>query len=151
MTLLRSVALTVCGFFLPVTLLAQAPTGSIAGVVRDTSGAFLPGVTVEAASPALIEQARTAVTHARGVIGALVPEADVVCLTRSRHERAAAPSDLEPLVRSAAPGATLGSYDDVPTALGAAMAAARAGDLVLVTGSLFVVGEALVWWRHSSR
>ena len=88
---------------------------------------------------------------ARGVVGALVPDADVVYLTRSRHERAAAPSDLEPLVRSAAPTATLGTYDDVPTALGAATAAARAGDLVLVTGSLFLVGEALVWWRHSPR
>ena len=85
------------------------------------------------------------------MVGALVPDADVVYLTRSRHERAAAPSDLEPLVRSAAPRATLGSYDDMPTALGAATAAARAGDLVLVTGSLFLVGEALVWWRHSPR
>ena len=34
---------------------------SIAGVVRDTSGAVLPGVTVEAASPALIEKVRSAV------------------------------------------------------------------------------------------
>src|SRR4029078_10800938 len=34
----------------------------IAGVVRDTSGAVLPGVSVEAASPVLIEKVRTAVT-----------------------------------------------------------------------------------------
>ena len=40
--------------------------GSIAGVVRDTSGAVLPGVTVEAASPALIEKVRTAVTDSAG-------------------------------------------------------------------------------------
>src|SRR5262249_37751041 len=38
---------------------AFAQTGSIAGLVRDTSGAVLPGVTVEAASPVLIEKART--------------------------------------------------------------------------------------------
>ena len=38
--------------------LAQA---TVAGVVRDASGAVLPGVTVEAASPALIEKVRTAV------------------------------------------------------------------------------------------
>ena len=31
-------------------------SGSIAGVVKDTTGAVLPGVTVEAASPALIEK-----------------------------------------------------------------------------------------------
>ena len=35
---------------------------AIAGVVHDSSGAVLPGVTVEAASPALIEGSRTAVT-----------------------------------------------------------------------------------------
>ena len=39
---------------------------SIAGVVRDTSQAVLPGVTVEAASPALIEKVRTVVTDATG-------------------------------------------------------------------------------------
>jgi carboxypeptidase family protein len=40
--------------------------GSIAGVVTDTSGAVLPGVTVEAASPALIERVRSAVTDGTG-------------------------------------------------------------------------------------
>jgi hypothetical protein len=39
---------------------------SIAGVVKDTTGAVLPGVTVEAASPALIEKVRTVVTDAAG-------------------------------------------------------------------------------------
>jgi len=39
---------------------------SIAGVVTDASGAVLPGVTVEAASPVLIEKVRTAVTDERG-------------------------------------------------------------------------------------
>ena len=38
----------------------------IAGVVKDTSGAVLPGVTVEAASPALIEKVRTVVTDGEG-------------------------------------------------------------------------------------
>ena len=41
-------------------------SGSIAGVARDESGAILPGVTVEAASPALIEKLRTAVTDGEG-------------------------------------------------------------------------------------
>src|SRR5678815_4054014 len=40
--------------------------GSIAGNVKDTSGAVLPGVTVEAASPVLIEKVRTAVTDGSG-------------------------------------------------------------------------------------
>src|SRR5205823_9064863 len=48
---------------LPLAAHAQA---SIAGVVKDASGAVLPGVTVEATSPVLIERARTAVTDETG-------------------------------------------------------------------------------------
>src|SRR5688572_29571217 len=48
---------------LPTSALAQAV---IAGVVRDPSGGVLPGVTVEAASPALIEKLRVAVTDGSG-------------------------------------------------------------------------------------
>ena len=42
-------------------------TASMAGVVKDDSGAVLAGVTVEAVSPALIERSRTATTDALGV------------------------------------------------------------------------------------
>lgn len=41
-------------------------TSGIAGLVTDTSGAVLPGVTVEASSPVLIEKARSAVSDAGG-------------------------------------------------------------------------------------
>jgi hypothetical protein len=52
---------------LPISVSAQAvSSGSIAGVVRDATGAVMPGVTVEAASLALIEKVRTAVTDAEG-------------------------------------------------------------------------------------
>jgi hypothetical protein len=50
----------VCGFFLATTASAQQASG-IAGTVRDSQGLALPGVTVEAASPALIEKVRTVV------------------------------------------------------------------------------------------
>src|SRR5947208_1661501 len=40
--------------------------GSIAGTARDSSGAVLPGGTVEASSPALIEKVRSAVTDGTG-------------------------------------------------------------------------------------
>jgi hypothetical protein len=40
--------------------------GTVAGVVKDASGAVLPGVTVEVASPALIEKVRTATTGGSG-------------------------------------------------------------------------------------
>ena len=50
--------------FGPVMAWAQS---SIVGVVRDSSGAVLPGVTVEAASPALIEKVRSVVTDSQGL------------------------------------------------------------------------------------
>ncbi len=48
---------------IPATVFAQA---TLTGTVHDTSGAILPGVTVEASSPALIEKVRTAVTDGTG-------------------------------------------------------------------------------------
>lgn len=48
---------------LPDAVEAQS---AIAGVVRDTSGAVLPGVTVEASSSALIEKVRSAVSNDAG-------------------------------------------------------------------------------------
>jgi hypothetical protein len=52
-----------CLVLVPAAAYAQA---SIAGVARDTSGAVLPGVTVEAASPALIEKVRSVTTDGTG-------------------------------------------------------------------------------------
>ncbi len=52
------------GVLLPATAWAQS--GAMAGVVKDTTGAVLPGVTVEASSPALIEKVKTSVTDAEG-------------------------------------------------------------------------------------
>src|SRR5947207_1312536 len=46
--------------------IASAQTSGLAGTVKDASGAVLPGVTVEASSPALIERTRTAVTDGAG-------------------------------------------------------------------------------------
>ena len=54
-----------------VALIILIPAGAraqavIAGSVRDTSGAVLPGVTVEASSPALIEKVRTSISDSSG-------------------------------------------------------------------------------------
>ena len=56
---------------LALSLLVLAPAlvsaqSAISGLVRDTTGAVLPGVTVEAASPVLIEKTRSAVTDDQG-------------------------------------------------------------------------------------
>src|SRR5262245_10139901 len=61
--LIRIVQALTLALLLPTAVLAQA---TITGTVKDTSGAVLPGVTVEAASPALIEKVRTVVTDGSG-------------------------------------------------------------------------------------
>ena len=48
---------------LPAAAFAQA---SIVGSVKDASGAVLPGVTVEASSPALIEKTRSVTSNSTG-------------------------------------------------------------------------------------
>ena len=52
--------------FLPAAAWAQQ-VSAIAGAVQDASGAVLPGVTVEAASPALIEKIRSVTTDGQGL------------------------------------------------------------------------------------
>jgi hypothetical protein len=54
-----------CAGGLLVPAMASAQTG-IAGVVKDTTGAVMPGVTVEASSPALIEKSRVAISDSAG-------------------------------------------------------------------------------------
>src|SRR3982750_1824957 len=56
-------ALVALTLSIPASAYAQA---AVAGVVRDNSGAVLPGVTVEASSPALIERVRSAVSDGTG-------------------------------------------------------------------------------------
>jgi hypothetical protein len=64
----RTVALSfvVLGLLaIPAAVFGQA-LGTVAGVVRDPSDAVLPGVTVEASSPALIEKTRSTITEGNG-------------------------------------------------------------------------------------
>ena len=66
-----------------VPSLASAQGSSIGGTVGDTTGGVLPGVTVEARSPTIIEQVRTAVTDGAGqyLIVALEPGTYTVTYT----------------------------------------------------------------------
>jgi hypothetical protein len=63
MQAIRGFALLILMALVPAVASAQT---TIAGTVRDTSGAVLPGVTVEAASPVLIEKVRTGTTDSGG-------------------------------------------------------------------------------------
>ena len=66
MTLPRHALLALFGLILLPSVAFAQGQGTITGVARDTSGAVLPGVTVEAASPALIEKVRSVVTDGSG-------------------------------------------------------------------------------------
>lgn len=62
----RTCGVLVILVFAAAKLFAQAGDTAIAGVVRDSTGAVLPGVTVEAASPVLLEKVRTVTTDEQG-------------------------------------------------------------------------------------
>jgi len=62
----RVYVLTVVALLLVLPRNVWAQAASIAGIVKDTSGAVMPGVTVEAASPALIEKVKTVVSDDSG-------------------------------------------------------------------------------------
>ena len=66
MRLLRTCAALFAVLLLALPAVAQEQTGSIQGVVKDSSGAVLPGVTVEARSPSAVGVS-TAVTDANGI------------------------------------------------------------------------------------
>ena len=52
----RLQAFAMCRAWIPVPARRVLAQSAIAGAVKDTTGALLPGVTVEVSSPALIEK-----------------------------------------------------------------------------------------------
>ena len=113
-------ALVVCAVvLLPTLAFAQA---QIVGQVRDESGGVLPGVTVEAASPALIEKVRTVVTDDQGRyrIEGLRPGAYKLTFTLTGfgtlvRDGVEAPSDI---VVTANADMKVGSLEETITAMG---------------------------------
>jgi dihydrofolate synthase / folylpolyglutamate synthase len=75
----------------------------------------------------------------------LIPLADTVFLTRAEYDRSADPESLLPLCRGKIPACSV--VPTVPLAIKAARAKAGADDMILITGSLFIVGEAKAWWE----
>ena len=96
----RSALLTLAVLALPTLSYAQS---AIAGTVKDTSGAVLPGVTVEAASPVLIEKVRSVTTNDQGqfTIVDLRPGVyyGAVHAARVQHVRARRASSCRPISR----------------------------------------------------
>ncbi|MDP2726856.1 MAG: cyanophycin synthetase [Dehalococcoidia bacterium] len=78
-----------------------------------------------------------------GIAWELAPLADVVVATQSHHPRSAPPTVVAGEFTKL--GKETHLAEDVPSAMAAALGWASPGDLVLATGSLFVVAEALEW------
>ena len=74
--------------------------------------------------------------------------ADIIILTRSFHPRAAAPDHLYTIAQRLFPHKTIYRTDDVEPALRQALALAEEDDLILITGSIFVVAAAREAWAH---
>src|ERR1700730_11366887 len=78
----KSLAGLLCAMLVPGIALAQNVTVStIVGVVRDSTGGVLPGVTVEAASPALIEKVRVGRVEEPIIVSGASPMVDVQTVT----------------------------------------------------------------------
>ena len=90
-TIIRTLLLLVLAALPPSAAWAQV---ALAGTVKDASGAVLPGVTVEAASPVLIEKTRTAVSDATG-------QYRIESLTPGTYTVTVIVSDTPPTFRSA--------------------------------------------------
>lgn len=85
------------------------------------------------------------VTHlSHALLGQVLESADRVYVTRSRHARATPPEELATMATALGGQATVTTR--VQEALRQALASACCDDLVLVTGSLFVVAEAREAW-----
>jgi dihydrofolate synthase/folylpolyglutamate synthase len=83
----------------------------------------------------------------------LLPQASRVAVTQPlvKGKRAAEPSELADVVRALDSGKPLDVYPSVTDALVDVLGGAASGDLVLVTGSLYMIGEAREYWVPSQR
>ena len=77
----------------------------------------------------------------RAILEELAPRASNVVLTRPKNPRAASPQDVRNLAEGLLPGPIVAP--DVPAAVEAAKGLARPEDVICVTGSFYVVGEAM--------
>jgi dihydrofolate synthase / folylpolyglutamate synthase len=79
----------------------------------------------------------------------ITPLASRIFLTRAEYDRSADPEDLRKFLVGKKPRFRV--FPTIPQAITQAMREAGPEDLILITGSLFVVGEALAWWGQSRR
>jgi dihydrofolate synthase/folylpolyglutamate synthase len=79
----------------------------------------------------------------------ITPLTKRILLTRAEYDRSADPEDLKHYFKEHRPRPQV--FSTIPQAITQAMKKAGPEDLILITGSLFVVGEARAWWGRSRR
>jgi len=82
-------------------------------------------------------------------LNCLIPLADKIILTRAEYDRSADPEYLKRVIKSKRTRTLV--VPDIPWAVTQALQEAGPEDLLLITGSLFVVGEARAWWERNGR
>jgi dihydrofolate synthase/folylpolyglutamate synthase len=82
-------------------------------------------------------------------LSCLIPLADKIILTRAEYDRSADPEYLKRLIKDNRTRTLV--VPNIPLAVTQALQEAGPEDLLLITGSLFVVGEARAWWERSGR
>lgn len=82
-------------------------------------------------------------------LNCLIPLADQLILTRAEYDRSADPEYLKRIIKGNRRRTLV--VPDIPLAVAQALQEAGPEDLILITGSLFVVGEARAWWERSGR
>lgn len=87
----------------------------------------------------------TADKNVPGILGPLLPLAKGVVVTQANHPRATRIEKLKEAAREL--GYDVQAEPDIAAAMRVALANAAAGDLICVTGSLFVVGDLLNYWE----
>jgi dihydrofolate synthase/folylpolyglutamate synthase len=73
----------------------------------------------------------------------LFPIASHVIVTHANNPRSATPNEIRLAAARVTSGTDIQQADDVPSALDRARKLARDGGLVVVTGSIYIVGEAM--------
>ncbi|MCO6449400.1 MAG: bifunctional folylpolyglutamate synthase/dihydrofolate synthase [Caldilineales bacterium] len=83
----------------------------------------------------------------RGMLEVLGPESAAIIVTRSFHPRATDPAELTSLASDIIPATPVHTTDDALPGLQLALDLAEPGDLILVTGSIFVVAAVRESWN----
>ncbi len=124
----------------PGLVLDGAHNGDSAARLADAVRARYPGARVH------LLVAVTQDKQIAAILAPLLPLADTVIATQAAHPRAAAASAV--VAAAADLGVAAGTSPDPASGLLALLRVAAPGDLVLVTGSLFLVGDLLNQWER---